>query len=479
MQLLTFDEAMAVLALDGTADADAARRAYLKLVKRYKPEVDPEAFQRVRAAWEVLEAHFRGAGELAARIAAGGATTRTVSPEAQPPPGAPSLETFRAEFAALPPDAAPHRAVEIAQRAVDLLPHESEVWLWLASALTVSGSTGRAAAALRGGAAKTPSLLLDLAHRFPEELTEGDAMAMGTAGPSAVLWETAVFLAHRGFSTRAVQVALASHQAAERAGEQHPATADDAFMLMLVLHQLGDVAAARSFQDAFHRRATSHTYRARSFADWVRPMLLELNALPDAVPVSLRMPIARALLEGGAHQQLHAVLGRFQAAHPERALVAHRVLSQCAHLWQVFAPPFTALRPPARPSRLSGKAQKLLLALFFVSAGLLVALYLHLRTPEDARQTGHPTSPPETMEVQLDWLANRGSNLCRNPQPADQTSCVALARAAEALQLKKCAEASDWNEVVVSNGSASPNAEDWLSMHAILGRAINLCSGGQ
>jgi hypothetical protein len=53
---MTPAEALARLGLDPAASPDRAalRRAYLQAVKRHKPEVDPQGFQEVRGAYELL-----------------------------------------------------------------------------------------------------------------------------------------------------------------------------------------------------------------------------------------------------------------------------------------------------------------------------------------------------------------------------------------------------------------------------------------
>lgn len=51
---MTLDEARTLLGVDATASADEARRAYLKLVKRHRPEQDPLGFQRVREAYDLV-----------------------------------------------------------------------------------------------------------------------------------------------------------------------------------------------------------------------------------------------------------------------------------------------------------------------------------------------------------------------------------------------------------------------------------------
>jgi len=51
---VTVAQAMALLGVDSLATPKQIRRAYLRLVKRHKPEQDPEGFQRIRQAYELL-----------------------------------------------------------------------------------------------------------------------------------------------------------------------------------------------------------------------------------------------------------------------------------------------------------------------------------------------------------------------------------------------------------------------------------------
>lgn len=53
--LVDLDEARTLLRVDAQADQKAVKRAYLRAVKRHKPERDPEGFQRVREAFDVAK----------------------------------------------------------------------------------------------------------------------------------------------------------------------------------------------------------------------------------------------------------------------------------------------------------------------------------------------------------------------------------------------------------------------------------------
>ena len=62
---MLIDDALAVLGLDGTEDNKSARRAYLRLLKKHKPDQDPEGFQRLREAYEAVEGRLPWAPGLA------------------------------------------------------------------------------------------------------------------------------------------------------------------------------------------------------------------------------------------------------------------------------------------------------------------------------------------------------------------------------------------------------------------------------
>jgi len=55
---VTRTEALELLGVQPGCDRKTARRAYLRGIKAHKPEQDPEGFQRVRAAWELLQEGF-------------------------------------------------------------------------------------------------------------------------------------------------------------------------------------------------------------------------------------------------------------------------------------------------------------------------------------------------------------------------------------------------------------------------------------
>ncbi len=65
---MTLEEARALLAVDRAAPKDTVRRAYLRLLKKHKPERDPDGFERLRRAYE-LAVDFAPEGDPAPRAA--------------------------------------------------------------------------------------------------------------------------------------------------------------------------------------------------------------------------------------------------------------------------------------------------------------------------------------------------------------------------------------------------------------------------
>jgi hypothetical protein len=116
---VTLDEALAELGLELGASSDEARRAYLRLLKTRKPEVDPQGFMRLREAYELARSQLpryealRKGNENAPRLpiaTPGGLVWIGTSqpPAAEPPPNNPAApaetqETTTVEASADPP----------------------------------------------------------------------------------------------------------------------------------------------------------------------------------------------------------------------------------------------------------------------------------------------------------------------------------------------------------------------------------------
>jgi hypothetical protein len=88
---VTLEEAFAELGTERGATPDEVRRAYLRLVKKRKPESDPDGFRRLREAYELLR-HIGQAGAGVWVRTGAGAVIRVPAPETRPPSRPPQAE---------------------------------------------------------------------------------------------------------------------------------------------------------------------------------------------------------------------------------------------------------------------------------------------------------------------------------------------------------------------------------------------------
>ncbi|MCB9677000.1 MAG: J domain-containing protein [Alphaproteobacteria bacterium] len=117
---MTYAEALAILGIDAGTDKKSARRAYLRLVRDHKPEQDPDGFQRVRSAWELVE------GRLTASAWA-------AEPVRRAPPRAPPREPVPVAVHRPPvpaPPTAPPEAPEPPEPPPDEVPVSDEPAPW-------------------------------------------------------------------------------------------------------------------------------------------------------------------------------------------------------------------------------------------------------------------------------------------------------------------------------------------------------------
>lgn len=237
---MTFDDALQVLGIDGTASRKAARRAYLKLVKVHKPDRDPEGFQRVRAAFELIDQQieWRQAWDLSAEDAAGADDD---SPLADPAPPE-----------AVAPNGAPDDSHEIdAPPPPDLLPLDP---------LPVD------ALLFEDPADHAPALT-------PEECPQ---TLMGQAYAAA----------RAGDAERAEADAMRAFALAREALGAAPPTAYDALHVCLLLYAQGHPAAARTVGAAFAQWLRDSGVEREVMGTWMAGRLAvvhSLLALPETV----------------------------------------------------------------------------------------------------------------------------------------------------------------------------------------------------
>src|SRR5262249_47568615 len=77
--ILTLDDALELLGVEGESDLATLRRAYLRAVRAHPPQRDPEGFQLVREAWELLQRRACARPDLEASASAREALTEAPS----------------------------------------------------------------------------------------------------------------------------------------------------------------------------------------------------------------------------------------------------------------------------------------------------------------------------------------------------------------------------------------------------------------
>ncbi|MCB9535477.1 MAG: hypothetical protein H6704_04365 [Myxococcales bacterium] len=162
-------------------DRKALRRAYAQLIKRFRPESDPEAFQRIHAAYRQASAALEARGPGTAGPVADPPAAPAIVEPATLSASIVTLEALWADVAA-----APERVrASLAQR-IEADPGDRDAWLALAAA---TEATGAAAPPVLARAARSPAgprvaqWLVELADEAPEAFLRWvDATVVDAAG---------------------------------------------------------------------------------------------------------------------------------------------------------------------------------------------------------------------------------------------------------------------------------------------------------
>lgn len=307
---MTFDEALAELGIAADAGPDHARRAYLRLLKTRKPEVDPQGFMRLREAYDLVKGEL-AMREVFLRVFAEARplevdATEPGREEPDPPPAEPAVEDHdagRGELAPEPPT-----------------PAEPAV--------------GAVAAADRGAPAEEPpsveavQALLDAGLHMPAAHELG--RLLDAAALDARIGAPSIHLTLR---------------------------------ILLALHAEGDLDAARTL----HQRVRSWLHRSgqearvlRGEAAAVWAVACELDTLPADLPKEMREIMARAASDGELGQAV-VPLAFMQMERPAQAReVARALRTHAPVLAGAFAGALEGgLKPasepaPQRTSRWSG-----------------------------------------------------------------------------------------------------------------------------
>lgn len=308
---MTFDEALAELGIAADAGPDHARRAYLRLLKTRKPEVDPQGFMRLREAYDLVK------GELAMRevflriftearpLEVDASEPGGGEPDPPPPPAEPAEEDHDAGGGELePPPPTP------AEPAVD----------------DVAGD--------RGAPAEEPPSVEAVQALLDAELYVPAAHELGRRLDAAAL--------DARVGAPSIHITL---------------------RILLALHAEGELEAAR----ALHSRVRSWLHRSGQEARVIRgeaaavwAVACELDTLPADLPKEMREIMARAASDGELGQAV-VPLAFMQMERPTQAReVARALRTHAPVLAGAFAGALEGgLKPasepaPQRTSRWSG-----------------------------------------------------------------------------------------------------------------------------
>ncbi|WP_342381029.1 hypothetical protein NVS55_15240 [Myxococcus stipitatus] len=356
---MTLEEAWGELGVEAGTAPDLARRAYLRLLKTRKPEVDPQGFARLRAAYERVKAALEGTEAPRTQ-----SEPETTSAQPPPPQRAQSadqrLDVFRARFSALPSDAPPDAPVQIAREAVAALPEAAEARHWLIKALLAAKLEPEATQAFRDAANQGhPEFLVGLAQVFPRALTEREFQLLGTMVTPPFLWKLADELGTLDAWAQAGHAALMALAALKDHREDPPPQPTWILGFLLHLHLNGQPVEARTFQlryaewlkaegldDAFDKQDEA----------WLWTLVLELGTLSDDFPVGVRRLLAHSVINGSienAREHLRA----YRRHEPERTAEALKQLrTHCPLFSAALGERFIGTGTPSLAQRLHLKA---------------------------------------------------------------------------------------------------------------------------
>ncbi|MEO0321496.1 MAG: J domain-containing protein [Myxococcota bacterium] len=316
MNLLEAREFLGVTAED---DAKAVRRAYLRLLKKHKPESDPEGFQRLREAFELAK---RGVGfvpkplpaELASLLGGEGAALAPAATE--PAETAPSdpLDGLKRSIERIEDLAT---RVAVARDAVAEFPDRPDAHWMLFWLLDEAADDASLLEAARAAADRGFVELLVEVHHMGLRLAPEDhvrvAERLEHTEPLA-----AVALLAKKEPQRAEALFHAAIERADAKGDtvHHYHALDALFGLFATGSSVGPKAYARYRE---HLTATG-TERQLQGTQVLRFLLLrELAGLPESFPPAVLGPLAEAARSLGHDDQARAALRRLAAEDRDQA----------------------------------------------------------------------------------------------------------------------------------------------------------------
>jgi hypothetical protein len=383
---VTFAEALAELGIDISAGPDQARRAYLRLLKTRKPEVDPSGFMRLREAYELVKPHLsmleRMRAEAEAQTEPEAAAPEATEPEAAAPgtaepeaaepqatePEATASETFAPETAE-PQATAPQATHPESTAPAPITPQSTapDPITPQVPAASHPPSEPEAPANGRAEASSPPEAIAPPPAAPPAAPEPPPAPPVDPAPPQVAPAPSD----DEGFSGRARALAHRFDLARLDPGVEAPSLFETQHLL-LVLQTLAELDAARLLFDAasgWLRASGQEARLLRGDAAAMWALTREMRALPDAFSQEIRAILARAAVAGD-FAQVSDELAAYRQRRPSAAQ------ESAAHL-RDRAPTLAAavadiLDPPARsPAARSARGSQWMWALAVVAMGLV------------------------------------------------------------------------------------------------------------
>jgi len=339
------ERARAILGVRAQTPLEDVRRAYLRLVRLHNPEVDPQGFAEIRAAFELLRAATDGGGAAPGPGGAADGSAEAGRPEAGAEPPGPFAIAL-AQLEATPPMAIEART-SIIERAAAAQPDDPRlVWLAVEELAPFPYVFARLVGILRRAADRgVPGALEHLSFYAPGRVTAAETEALLASSATGERLLGARLLIDTGHAGDAAAIVEQVVEPAALGTRPLPV----AGLIDLALHclQKGSAASARRIDAAM----TVHFERFQDEAAVLTPGLAvlrgifqELLGLAALFPASAIISIARLLRGvGGEHplevgRTLLTLPGQPQDKAMVRFLAGHApMLSQALNMNAVIA----------------------------------------------------------------------------------------------------------------------------------------------